>query len=306
MDESKAKKIIKKLIFPHISLLFLLLPTSIGAMLYTIARFGNDHPITIVSYVIAFYTLVIWSARVPAIVAFFKRIKTESKYIGRWIGDVHLRVKFTLSAAAIWNGGYGILQLMLGIYHRSAWFFSLAAYYLLLALMRSYLMHHTMHHIPESKMRRELSIYRICGCILLVMNLALSAVMLYRIHDGRMSAHHEITTIAMAAYTFTSFTMATVNLIRYRRYNSPVFSASKAISFAAACVSMLSLESTMLATFDKGMSERTIILFLALSGAGVSAIIIAMAIYMILNSTEKIKNIDKGDKLDNNEGKRNI
>lgn len=295
MNENKGKTILKKLLFPHIFLLFLLLPTSVGAMLYAMLRFGDDHPITVVSYVIAFYTVTIWSVRIPAIVRYIKRFKVENKFVAGWLGDVHLRVKLTLSAAAVWNGGYGILQLCLGVYHRSAWFFSLAAYYLLLALMRFYLMHHTLRNTPGGEMRRELSRYRVCGSILLVMNLALSAMMLYRIHDGRMVAHHEITTIAMAAYTFTSFAMATVNLIRYRRYNSPVFSASKAISFAAACVSMLSLESTMLATFDQGMGERSKILFLALSGAGVSAIIIAMAIYMIASSGKKIKTIDKGE-----------
>ena len=92
----------------------------------------------------------------------------------------------------------------------------------------------------------------------------------------------------MAAYTFTSFTLAVVNMVKYRKYNSPVYSASKAISFAAACVSMLTLESTMLTTFGDGtmsMTGRRILL--GVSGGVISAFSNAMAIYMIVQGTKK-------------------
>ena len=40
-----------------------------------------------------------------------------------------------------------------------------------------------------------------------------------------------------------------VHVVRYRRYNSPVMSAAKRINLVAALVSMLSLETAMLARF---------------------------------------------------------
>lgn len=284
------KKIAKHLLFPHMAVVIVLLPISAAFMIYALPALGEEHPLSIASYVVAFYTLTVWSVRMPSIIRSIGRFKRENKYAKRWLGDAHLRMKVTLSANALWNAAYATLQLVLGIYHRSAWFYSLAAYYYSLATMRTFLMHHTMKHAPGEKMRSELIKYRACGWIFLVVNLALSGMMLYRIHEGRMVSHHEITTIAMAAYTFTSLTMAIINLIKYRKYNSPVFSASKAISLASACVSMLSLESTMLMTFGDGsMTQKTQILFLALSGGGVSAFIIAMAIYMIVRSGKIIR-----------------
>lgn len=286
------KKIAKHLLFPHIAAVILLLPLSATFLIYALLTLGEDHPIRIVSYVIAFYTLTVWSIRMPSIVKSIGRFKKENKYVKRWLEDAHLRMKVTLSANAVWNAAYATLQLVLGIYHRSAWFYSLAAYYYSLATMRTFLVHHTLRHSPRERMRSELIKYRACGRIFLIVNLALSGMMLYRIYEGRMVSHHEITTIAMAAYTFTSLTMAIINLIKYRKYNSPVFSASKAISLASALVSMLSLESTMLTTFGDGsMTERSQILFLALSGGGVSAFIIAMAIYMIVHSSKIIRSI---------------
>ena len=139
-------------------------------------------------------------------------------------------------------------------------------------------------------MLEELRKYRACGIVFLVMNLALALMIFFMVYWNRTFHHHEITTIAMAAYTFTSLTLAIINTVKYRKYNSPVYSASKAISLASACVSMLTLESTMLTTFGDGtvdLAGRR--LCLGLSGGAISVLIIAMAVYMIVQGTKKIK-----------------
>ena len=119
-------------------------------------------------------------------------------------------------------------------------------------------------------------------------------MMLYMIYENRAVRHNEITTIAMAAYTFTTLTLAIVNVIRYRKFNSPALSAAKAISLAAACVSMLTLENTMLTTFSgETTTPETIRLFLALSGGAVSIFIIAMAVCMIVQANRKLKSLEE-------------
>ena len=55
---------------------------------------------------------------------------------------------------------------------------------------------------------------------------------------------------------------------------------------------MLTLESTMLTTFNDGsMDLLTRRLFLAISGGAISVFVIAMAIYMIVQSSKQIKEI---------------
>ena len=142
-------------------------------------------------------------------------------------------------------------------------------------------------------MREELLKYRACGAVFLLMNLALALIVFFMIYWNRTFEHHMITAIAMAAYTFTAFTVAIVNIVKYRKYNSPVFSASKAISFAAACVSMLTLASTMLTTFGDGtMGSIEQKIMLGSIGFAVSAVVVAMAITMIVQGTKKLKNIN--------------
>ena len=199
----------------------------------------------------------------------------------------------TVGGSVLWNGAYAALQLGLAIYYRSAWFYSLAAYYATLAAMRCSLVWHTLRYTPGEQMRQELTRYRTCGWVFLLTNLALSGIMFYMIYEHRVTRHGEIITITMAAYTFTTLTMAIINVIRYRKFNSPILSAAKAISLAAACVSMLTLENTMLISFNKGaMPQQTVRLFLALSGGVVSAFIIAMAIYMIVQANRKLKSLE--------------
>ncbi len=172
-------------------------------------------------------------------------------------------------------------------------YYSLCGYYIFLAILRFYLTRHTRKHNAGENLTGELKRYRFCGIVFLLINMALTAMMIIMISQDRAFRHHEITTIAMAAYTFTTLTVAIVNVIRYRKYKSPVYSASKAISLAAACVSMITLENTMLTTFNDGnMTAFTRRLFLALSGGAVSVFIIVMAIYMILTANKSLKEIE--------------
>ena len=287
------RRIGKALLFPPTAIRVILLPVAAGGLVYTMLRLDEMNPIRLSAYVLAFYTLVVACAQIPNIVRSVDRIKKENKYIRIWTDDPRLRMNVTVSGSVLWNGVYGALQLGLGIYHRSAWFYSLAAYYVTLAIMRLSLVWYTMRHKPGEQMQQELVRYRACGWVFLLMNLALSGMMFYRIYENRFVQHYEITTIAMATYTFAMLTVAIVNVVRYRKYNSPVLSSAKAISLAAACVSMLTLESTMLASFNKGtLSQKTIRIFLALSGGAVSAFIVGMAVYMIVQASRKLKSLE--------------
>lgn len=120
--------------------------------------------------------------------------------------------------------------------------------------------------------------------------LARALIVFFMVYWNRTFSHHEITTIAMAAYAFTSLTMAIVNVVKYRKYNSPVYSASKVISLASVLVSMLTLECTMLTTFggeSMSLLERRIML--GASGGVISCFIIVMAVCMITQSNKKLK-----------------
>ena len=286
------RKIGKTLLFPHIAIMIILLPLATVFLVYSMVFMGSDSIIAIVSYVLAFYTLMIWTLKVPYLIQFFKTFKDENKYARRWQDDDRLRVNVSLYGTLIWNTAYALLQLGMGFWHHTFWFYSLAGYYICLAVMRFFLARYTTKHKPGEKMREELIRYRLCGWVFLAMNLALALIIFFMVYWSRTFTHHMITAIAMAAYTFTAFTIAIINIVKYRKYNSPVYSASKAISLAAACVSMLTLEATMLTTFGDGsMDAITRKIMLGCTGGVISVFIIVMAVYMIKQSNKQLKKL---------------
>ena len=282
------KKIARALLFPPIAVLLVFTPLIIAFLVSCMVRLDSDSVYSILSYVLAMYALTVWCIRLPGIIGSVRRFKNENLLIQLWRENTRLRVSLSLYGSLLWNTAYAVFQFCLGLYHRSFWFFSLAGYYACLALMRFYLARHIRRFTPGQQRLEELKRYRACGVMFLVMNVALTSIVLFMVRLERGFHHHEIPTIAMAAYTFASFTMAVINLFRYRKYHSPVYTASKTISLAAACVSMLTLESTMLSTFQQGDPLfRT--KMLGLTGSAVCAFIIVTALYMIIHSTREIK-----------------
>ena len=286
------KKLGKALLFPHIAIMILLVPIATVLLVGSMVFVGTESVIAYISYVLAAYTLTVWCFKIPYLIKFFKTFKDENKYARKWQDDTRLRVNASLYGSLAWNALYGIFQLWLGFYHHTFWFYSLGTYYICLGVMRFFLVRHTRKFAPGEKMQTELVKYRACGIVFLLMNLALALIIFFMVYWNRTFQHHMITAIAMAAYTFTALTTAIINVIKYRKYNSPVFSASKAISLAAALVSMLTLESTMLTTFGDGtMTAIERKWMLGATGGVVSLLIVATAIYMIVVGTKKLKEL---------------
>ena len=286
------KRLGKALLFPHIAIMILLVPIATVLLVGSMVFIGTESVVAYVSYVLAAYTLTVWCFKIPYLINFFKAFKNENKYARRWQDDTRLRVNVSLYGALAWNALYGLFQLWLGFYHRTFWFYSLGAYYICLSVMRFFLAHHTTRYAPGERMQTEIKKYRACGIVFLVMNLSLALIIFFMVYWNRTFEHHMITAIAMAAYTFTALTTAIINVIKYRKYNSPVFSASKAISLAAALVSMLTLESTMLTTFGNGTMTATAQKWmLGATGGAISVSVVATAIYMIAVGTKKLEKL---------------
>lgn len=283
------KKIGKALLFPSVWIIALLVPISLTLLIYAFVFQTQTSVISIIAYVISAYTLTVVCFRLPKIIAFFKHFKKENKLWLRWSSDARLRVNVSLYSSLIFNVAYAVFQLGLGLFHRSVWFYAMSIYYTFLGVMRFVLVRYSGHNQAGEDEQRELKRYLACGICILAMHIALSAIMGMVIVEDKRIVHHPITTIALAAYTFTSFTFAIINMIRYRKYQSPVFSASKAISMASATVSMFTLETAMLTAFGGAETEFLTDILLTATGIAVSAFVLGLAIYMITQAMKKGK-----------------
>jgi len=294
MDKAKLKKTALTLLFPPTWLVLLLVPIAAAALIYAFLA-PDAHPAAVYgSYALSAYALTVACTCAPRIYRQVVAFKRENKYVQLYLTDRRLRAKISLYSSLGINTAYALFQLVLGVHHHTVWYYALAAYYAFLAIMRYFLLKETLRTAPGTDRFMELLHYRLCGVLLLLTDLALGVIVTYIVLQGRGFRHHYITTIALAAWTFTMLTMAITNVIKYRRYNSPVLSAAKAISLASASVSMLTLETAMLTAFGEGSDPLFRRIMTGATGFAVCAFVLAMAIYMTVNSTKQINEMKRG------------
>lgn len=262
-----------------------------GGMGASLLVFGGEHIVTYIAYAASAYALTVVCVRIPDLIHFFKRIKSENAFLVRYFSDVNYRTRLSLIISLVINTAYTLFQLGLGILHGSAWYYSLFAYYALLVIMRGFLLSSMKWAGDGEKLKLEWFLYRLVAMLLIPMTLALAGVMVFVTGFGRGTVHHEITTIAMAAYTFYAFTHSIISSVKIKRHGSPALSSTKIVGLVSAMVSMLTLETAMLGAFG---DEETAVMQPILTGATGAAIlitIITIAVLMLIKVSKEIKMI---------------
>ena len=285
----KRRDFLRRMLLPHPAVIALLGLLSAAVLAASFIYLDSAHPISIASYALSFYALSVFCLRIPNLLRWVERFRRENCWYMRYRSDVRLRMNLSLALGFAFNAAYACFQLCLGLWHASVWFYAMAVYYLLLAAMRLLLLRHTRSHAPGRFRRTEWRKYRLCGACLLVMNLALGVIIAYFVLRIREFRHHEITTLAMATYTFAAMILAIIGAVRYKRFGSPVYSAAKAISLVSATVSMLTLENAMLTAFGVDGGEQFHQFMLGGSGIAVMLIVQGIALHMILNARRNLK-----------------
>ena len=289
------KKIGLALLYPPVWLIILL--TALSTVLLTeVFMSGSDaSPIAYAIYTLAFYTLaVICTALVRYVPVLFKSTKEkvlDTKYGGRYFTDVVFKTNISLYFSFSINLLNAAINLLSGLLYGTLWSMILAVYYLLLALMRFLLLRYFRCNGIRNELIREYRRSRLCGVILMNVNLALFVVVLMMLYQNRGYEYNGILIYVMALYTFYVTVHSITNIVKYRKYNSPVMSSAMIINFSAALVSMLSLETAMLSQFGGNMQPNSKLLMIGVTGAGVIIIVLAMSIHMIARANIEIRKL---------------
>ena len=289
------KKIGKKLLFPPVWLLCLL-AVATAAMLATIFCMGlQEHWLAICMYVPAFYTLCVWVIFcwqwLPGYYRRMRQAFLDHPFGNHFATDPAFRIHISLFSALAGNLLYVALHILLFFLYRSMWFICLTLYYSILSAMRLLLTQYVRRHKIGRHRRRELRRAIGCSVILLLLNFFLSGAVLMMLYVDKGYDYPGILIYVMATYTFYTTTQAIVNLIRYRKYDSPIMDTAKVISVAAALVSMLNLETAMFAQFGQEMDPNGQKLMIMLTGAGVALSVSSLSVWMILRCRKQQKQL---------------
>lgn len=292
-EEKDWKKILHTIFFPHTIFIFLMFNFTSAGLIYIFWNHLEKHLLAIVFYVIAFYTLVLVCLRVPSIVKNTRTGIYKNRYAKAYLTDEDLRMRINMYRGLLINFCFATFKIIFGFIYDSSWLFAMAGYNVILSIMRFVVIFRSQAKgfTEEEKRRRGLESYYVCGWLVLLLNIAVSVIIFMVIFQKQTIEYHMIVTIALAAFTFYSFTIAIINMVKYHKQRNPVYAAVKRIDMVKSIVSVFTLQVAMLTSFSGAGTEHTVDtkLMNTLTGIGVMIAINTIGAFMIYGAKQEFK-----------------
>ena len=176
------------------------------------------------------------------------------------------------------NVAYALGNCIIGFLAHSWWFITVGAYYTVLAITRFSVLQ--VRRKASGNYDTELFARRITGILLVALSFCIVGVNIMSAVKDRGTTFHEIVMITIATYTFTKITIAIIGMVKAKRFASPVIKTLRNIALADACVSIYSMQRSMLVSFP-GMEAADILLLNILTGTAVWIVVLLLGINLI-------------------------
>ncbi len=294
------RQLLNVLLYPPLWVV-ILLPVIGGGVTAAILLAGwGQSPAASPAYVVAAYALTVIVMRcIKYFPGWFRSGKTRigsTRYGGLFLTSVEFRTTVTLYGSLAISLLFVLFNALMCACYRTYWFGILAGYYAILTVMRFLLARYVKRAGIGTDRIAEYRRSRLCGYILLTLNLTLTGAVLMILYQDKGYEYGGILIYIMAAYTFYVTTHAVIDIVKFRKYQSPVMSAAKRINLSAALVSMLALETAMLSEFGSDSSPEFRRIMVASTGAGVSLTVIALSVFMIVTANRAIRKFNEKER----------
>lgn len=181
------------------------------------------------------------------------------------------RILKTALPTLLFNAVFGAYHIISGALAHSWWLLTVGVYYAILSVVR---------FVVIITKRQDRFVEKFTGAMLMALSLPLVGTVVLAAVEDRGNELNEIVMIAMAAYAFTKITLAIVNLIKSRKGSVAKHVALRNISLADACVSIFSLQRSMLVSFGD-MSDENIFLLNVLLGSAVCTVVFLLGLNVV-------------------------
>ena len=209
--------------------------------------------------------------------------KAKTNKIGsRLINDKRYRVITKAVYALIFNFIFAFYYGILGILTSSIIFIASAGYYFLLSSMRF----SAVLLDRKGKKQNDSLIASVIGVMLIVLSVIFHIMVIFSIKYKTAEMYGTITMIAIATFTFSKITMAIITAAKHKGEHSKLYKAINAIRYSEVAVSLLTMQQSMLVSFE-GTDERASVILNACTGAGVCFFILILGILTLKNSRKE-------------------
>lgn len=178
------------------------------------------------------------------------------RFLSIFVHDYKLRTVITALPGLGLNFIFAVFNAVLGIMYQNAWHGSLAAYYIFLCVIRlvsvMYAKSIYIDRKEESQTEREIKVHKICGILLSCMSLVIFGAMILLLNGSSGKTYSGVMIYVVAAYTFWKLFLSIRNMIRARHEDSLLAVTLRNIGHCDALVSLLNLQTALLAAFSEG------------------------------------------------------
>ena len=204
------------------------------------------------------------------------------KIVQRYLNDFSFRGTMNIYQGLIVNLFYTLFRLVIGIYYMLPWFISMGIYYLVLSIMKIYLI------VCYKRNGNQMQCYRNIGYGLFLLNIPMGGMIILMIKTNAGYSYPGYIIYLSALYTFYTVIVAMINVVKFHKTGNLILSASKIINFVCTLMSILALQTAMISRFSShGNSYRQ--MMNTITGGIVYILVILVAFYMIIHSKKGMK-----------------
>ena len=182
------------------------------------------------------------------------------------------------------NISFAIFQGVFAIMTGSIWYITITCYYLVLALIKGLVLYSKWKN--KDNIQKQAKTYMWCGIAFLILTFAFSGMILLIYKSNMYFEYAGLMIYVVAVYTFYKLTLAIVNIFKAKKQDDFYVKSIRNINLASALVSVVVLQVALFQSFSPASNLGVAN---ALTGGGVSLVILAYAIIMITKANKILK-----------------
>ena len=323
----------KKWLHPHKKIIFACIFLTIISLIYVLGINTDTKILCYVVYAFSTYTLVVSCMAVPRLVrhvnalirddqivwiAKIRHLLEKNEYTKRYLYDAEFRTGISLYTGFCWNLFYALFKMVTGVVYSSLWMFAIGGYYLVLGINRFHMLRSnrgyeritrdivslkntdSAENTDVDALKKEQKIkayktYRSTGGLLLFLDATMMGLLIQMIYQNKSNDYPEHIIYVSAIYTFYYFITALISIVKWFKHNNPIMTAAKNVSFAGACMSILSLQTTMITHYGNKDAQFQRLMN-SVTGGLILIFIMGMSAVMIWRGNVHLREMD-GEKV---------
>lgn len=210
------------------------------------------------------------------------KIIDQYAFLDRIIGTSYQRMILAAEISLSLNTLYAFYNGVIGLLTDTAWFVTMFAYYLMLAIMRGAAVLGTKKHKKKPESLAEINIMIGSGVMLVILGFVMIGIVLLMTKEDHTKKYQEIIMLIIAGYTFYKIISSSIHFRKAHQSGEPLLKTIRSINIADAIVSVLNLEFSLISGWVR--SEYLHDMINLFSGGAACILIIIFGIHLIYDA----------------------